>query len=149
MAWLSTMGLLGGRNGSCEGGSWAQGHALPGLCQPYQELTSPALPDFGQEGQSQVPSINSTGASCQRHRQQQKPCLTLKKLPTSSQLSPKGEFTSLEGVKPTGCAQDPAVSVGGQGIYNLLASYTVGLSSPCWREMLLSHTVTGKAEFLL
>ena len=68
---------------------------------------------------------------------------------TSSQLSPKGEFTSLEGVKSTGCAQDPAVSVGGQGIYSLLASYTVGLSSPSWREMLLSHTVTGKAEFLL
>lgn len=58
----------------------------------------------------------------------------------SSQLCPKGEFTSLEGVKSTGCAQDPAVSVGGQGIYSLLASYTVGLSAPCCREMLLSHS---------
>lgn len=68
---------------------------------------------------------------------------------TSSQLSLKGEFTSLEGVKYIGCAQDPAISVGRQGIYSLLAFYTMGLSSPCWREMLLSHTVTGKAEFLL
>ena len=53
----------------------------PYCCGPYQELTRPFLPDFGQEGQSQVPSINSTRANCQHRIQLQKPCLALKRPP--------------------------------------------------------------------
>lgn len=138
MVWLSTMGLLGARL-LCP-------QATPILlwsCQPYQELTSPAFPDFEQEGQSQVPSTNSTRASCQHRRPQQKPCLALKKPPPPPSSAQRKSPQAWKGLSSQDVPRTQLFPWADRG-FTASQPPTLWAEQPCWREMLLPHTGTGK-----